>query len=102
MSDIGVSNFADVVSQVTGLITETTGFTTAAAAATATAAAVTPPGVDADSVEAVVQHTATVAEFVSMMGLGIAQLGERAAETTLNNSTFQIIPELGAAAVAMV
>ena len=102
MSLVGVSSFGDVVSQVTGLVAETTGFAAASAAATAAAAAVTPPGNDADSFNAVVQHSATVAEFVAMMGLGIEQLGERAGETLVNNATFQALQGVGAAAAAAI
>jgi uncharacterized iron-regulated protein len=99
---VGVTSFGDVIGQVAGLMTETTGFSAASATATAAAAVVTPPGNDADSFQAVAQHTATVANYVYMLGLGIEQLGERAGETTINNATFEALQGLGSAAVAMV
>ena len=96
---IGVDSFADVVGQVTGLVTETTGFTAAAGTATAAAAAVTPPGNDADSVMAVTQNAATTAGFITALAAGIEQLGERAAETTTENATFEALSIAGGAAV---
>lgn len=99
---VGVSSFGDVVSQVSGLMAETTGFSSASAAATAAAAAVTPPGNDADSAAAVAQHTTTVGNYVSMLGLGIEQLGERAGETGVNNATFEALQGIGSAAVAAI
>lgn len=100
--NVGVSSFGEVIGQVAGLTAETTGFSAASAAATAAAAAVTPPGNDSDSFSAVAQHTATVGNYVSMLGLGIEQLGERAGETTINNATFQVLQDLGGAAVAAI
>lgn len=99
---VGVDSFADVVSQVTGLITETVGFTAAAGTATATAAAVTPPGNDADSVMAVTQNNITTANFVAALAVGIEQLGERAAETTAVNGAFEALSAAGGAAVAAI
>ena len=99
---VGVDNFADVVSQVAGLVSETTGFTAASGTATAVAAAVTPPGNDADSVMAVAQNAATNAMFISALAAGIEQLGERAAETTTVNTAFEALSAAGAAAVAAV
>ena len=99
---VGVDSFADVVGQVTGLISETTGFSAAAGTATATAAAVTPPGNDADSVAATAQHGITTANFIAALGAGIEQLGERAAETTTENVTFQGLSAAGGAAVAAI
>lgn len=98
----GVSSFADVVNQVSGLVAETTGFTTAASTATATAAAVTPPGNDLDSVRAVAQQGITTAEFVAMLGAGIEQLGERAGETTIENTTFEMLQTAGETAILAV
>ena len=92
---VGVDSFADVVGQVTGLVAETTGFTTAAGTATAVAAAVTPPGNDADSLMAVTQNAATTANFIAMLAAGIEQLGERAAETTVENVTFEALSAAG-------
>ena len=97
---VGVDNFADVVSQVAGLVSETTGFTAASGTATAVAAAVTPPGNDADSVMAVAQNATATAEFVAALSAGIAQLGERAAETTTENATFEGLSTACGAAVA--
>lgn len=99
---VGVDNFADVVGQVTGLVSETTGFTAASGAATAAAAAVTPPGNDGDSVSAVAQQGVTTAQYVAMLGKGIEQLGERAGETTTENVAFQGLATAGAAAVAAI
>lgn len=99
---VGVSSFGDVAGQVAGLVAETTGFTAASSTALAAAAAVTPPGNDADSVAATAQHSATVANFVASLGSGIAQLGQRAAETTTTSLTFEALQGLGAAAVAAV
>lgn len=99
---IGVDNFADVVSQVTGLVAETTGFATAASTATTVAAAVLPPGNDADSVMAVTQNAATVANYIAMVTAGLEQLGERAAETGVVNSTFEALSAAGGAAVAAI
>lgn len=99
---VGVSNFGDVMGQVAGLVAETTGFTAASSAATATAAAVTPPGNDADSFAAVAQHGTTTANFVAMLGAGIEQLGERAAETTTNNLTFQGLQLAGSSALSAI
>ncbi|ART70578.1 MULTISPECIES: hypothetical protein [Mycobacteriaceae] len=99
---IGVSSFADVVGQVSGLITETTGFTAAAGTATAAAAAVTPPGNDADSAMAVTQQAVTTADFIAMLGLGIEQLGERAAETASVNGTFEALNAAGGLAAMAV
>ena len=96
---VGVDSFADVVGQVTGLVAETTGFTAAAGTATAAAAAVTPPGNDADSVMAVAQNAATTANFITALSAGIEQLGERAAETTTENVTFEALTDVAAAAV---
>lgn len=98
----GVSSFADVVSQVSGLVAETTGFATASSTATAAAAAVTPPGNDADSLRAVAQQGTTTAEFVSMLAAGLEQLGERAAETTSENVTFDTLQALGSSAILAV
>jgi hypothetical protein len=99
---VGVDSFADVVGQVTGLVTETTGFATAASVATAAAAAVTPPGNDADSVLAVAQNATTTAMFITALAAGIEQLGERAAETTTVNTAFEALSLAGAAAVTAV
>lgn len=99
---VGVSSFADVVSQVSGLITETTGFTSAASVATAAAAAVTPPGDDADSATATTQQGVTTANFIAMLGMGLEQLGERAGETSVENTTFEALQSVGSAAVAAV
>lgn len=96
---VGVDSFADVVSQVTGLIAETTGFAAAGSSATAVAAAVTPPGNDADSMMAVTQNATTVANYIAALAAGLEQLGERAAETTLVNTTFEGLSTAGAAAV---
>lgn len=96
---VGVSSFADVVGQVTGLVAETTGFTAAAGTATAAAAAVTPPGNDMDSVSAVAQQGVTTANYIAALGAGIEQLGERAAETTIENVTFEGLELAGAASV---
>lgn len=96
---VGVDSFADVVGQVAGLVSETTGFTAAAGTATAAAAAVTPPGNDADSVMAVAQNAATTANFITALAAGIEQLGERAADTTVTNVTFEALSTAGAAAV---
>ncbi len=95
----GVSSFADVVSQVGGLVTETTGFGTAASAATAIAAVLTPPGNDADSVQATAQQGITTADFIAMLSLGLEQLTERATETSTENMTFEALGTMGAAAV---
>lgn len=100
--NVGVTSFGDVIGQVAGLTAETVGFSSASSAATAAAAAVTPPGNDSDSFAAVAQHTATVANYVSMLGLGIEQLGERAGETTINNATFDVLQGIGSAAVMAV
>jgi len=97
-----VNNFADVVSQVTGLVAATTGFASASGAATAAAAAVTPPGNDADSVSAVAQQGVTTANFIAMLAAGIEQLGERAGSTTVENTTFEALSASGAAAVAAI
>lgn len=102
MSNIGVSSFADVGSQVAGLITETTGFTAASTAATTAAAVVTPPGNDLDSAAASAQQVTTTANFIGSLGSGIAQLGGRAAETGVINTTFEGLSAAGAAAVSMV
>jgi conjugal transfer/entry exclusion protein len=99
---VGVDSFADVVGQVAGLVSETTGFTTAAGTATAAAAAVTPPGNDADSVMAVAQNAASTANFITSLAAGIEQLGERAAETTTVNTTFEALSIAGGAAVAAI
>lgn len=99
---VGVDSFADVVGQVTGLVSETTGFTAAAGTATAAAAAVTPPGNDADSVSAVAQNGVTTANFIAALAAGIEQLGERAAETTTENVTFEALSDAGGAAVAAI
>ena len=99
-ADTARDNFADVASQVAGLVAETTGFTAAAGTATAVAAAVTPPGNDADSVLAVAQNNAATADFVAALSAGIEQLGERAAETTMENATFQALSAAGGAAVS--
>lgn len=96
---IGVDSFGDVVGQVAGLVAETTGFTAAAGTATAAAAAVTPPGNDADSVVAVAQNAATTANYITMLAAGIEQLGERAADTTVTNTTFEALSIAGGAAV---
>lgn len=96
---VGVDGFATVVQQVSGLIAETTGFATAGASATAVAAAVTPPGNDADSIMAVAQNATTVATYISMLAAGLEQLGERAAETTAVNGTFEALSVAGSAAV---
>lgn len=98
----GVSSFADVVGQVGGLVAETTGFTAAASSATAIAAVCTPPGNDADSVQATAQNAATTAEFIAMLGAGIEQLGERAAETTTENVAFEALGTAGSAAIAAI
>ena len=95
----GVSGFAEVIGQVSSLIAETTGFAAAASTATAAAAAVTPPGNDLDSVRAVTQQGVTTGEFIAMLGAGLEQLGERAAETTAENATFEALGTAGAAAV---
>lgn len=97
---VGVDNFADVVGQVTGLISETTGFATAGSTATAVAATVTPPGNDADSLMAVTQNATTVANYIAALAAGLEQLGERAAETTSTNATFEALSAAGGAAVA--
>lgn len=99
---VGVSSFADVVGQVSGLVAETTGFTAAAGTATAAAAAVTPPGNDADSVTAVAQQGITTANYIAALGAGIEQLGERAAETTTENVTFEGLSLAGAASVTSI
>lgn len=99
---VGVSNFGEVMGQVSGLIAETTGFSSAAAAATAATAACTPPGNDADSVTATAQHGMTVANYISMLGMGLEQLAERAGETTSNNLTFQGLQIAGAAATSAI
>lgn len=99
---VGVTSFADVVGQVSGLVAETTGFTTAASTATAAAAAVTPPGNDLDSTRAVAQQGVTTANYISMLGLGLEQLGERAADTTATNTTFEALQTVGSAAVLAV
>ena len=98
----GVASFADVTSQVGGLVAETTGFATAASTATAAAAAVTPPGNDLDSVRAVAQQGVSTANYIAMLGAGLEQLGERAAETTAENVSFQGLQTAGAAAVLAV
>lgn len=95
----GVTGFAEVIGQVSSLIAETTGFAAAASTATAAAAAVTPPGNDLDSVRAVTQQGVTTGEFIAMLGAGLEQLGERAAETTAENATFEALGTAGAAAV---
>ena len=99
---VGVSSFADLVGQVTGLVTETTGFAAAAGTATAAAAAVTPPGNDADSATAVAQQGITTANYIAALGAGIAQLGERAAETAIENATFEALQVAGAASVTAI
>lgn len=98
----GVSSFADVVGQVGGLTAATTGFGTAASSATAIAAECTPPGNDADSVQATTQNAATTAEFITSLGAGIEQLGERAAETTTENVAFEALGTAGGAAIAAI
>lgn len=99
---VGVSSFAEVIGQVSGLIAETTGFASAASAATAAAAAVTPPGDDADSAAATSQQGVTTANYIAMLGMGLEQLGERAGETTVENATFEALQSAGSAAVAAV
>ncbi|SIM03559.1 Uncharacterised protein [Mycobacteroides abscessus subsp. abscessus] len=98
----GVSSFADVVGQVGGLTAATTGFGTAASSATAVAAMCAPPGNDADSVQATAQNAATTAEFITSLGAGIEQLGERAAETTTENVAFEALGVAGGAAIAAI
>jgi hypothetical protein len=92
----------DLEFRVAGLVAETTGFTAASSAATATAAAVAPPGNDADSFAAIAQHGTTTANFVAMLGAGIEQLSERAAETTTNNPTFQGLQLAGSSALSTI
>lgn len=88
---VGVDSFADVAGQVASLVAETTGF-----------AAVTPPGTDADSIMAVAQNAATTANFIATLSAGIEQLGQRAAETTIENTTFEALSVAGGAAVAAI
>ncbi|KXO90978.1 Uncharacterised protein (plasmid) [Tsukamurella tyrosinosolvens] len=99
MNLVGISSFGDVLGQAGGVSAAATSFATASATATAAAAAVTPPGNDLDSARATAQQGVTTANFISVLGMGIEQLAERAAETTTDTVTQQALQAFGAAAV---
>jgi hypothetical protein len=51
---------------------------------------------------AVAQNAASTANFITSLAAGIEQLGERAAETTTVNTTFEALSIAGGAAVAAI